>query len=286
MKKHLRKIGSIILCATLVSGLFHCDVHASSSVYRYKFYENSKVFYENIDGKKGKEKIYIKRIERSDGYYDYYVYINGVKVHTIQQNQGYCFCIIDIQKNKKGKEIILGGISNRFVGDSFGIYQYKNKKLKKIGSNRYGYWTIGTAPYEVKTDGKGKVTFVTEGETQLGIGSYTSSFTTKLVKGKLKVTNAKELKIKDVATYTGKDLVLAKKTKVYKKASTKSKVTNTIKVGSSVKIKKVKIGKFVKNHAYRSYDAKDVYAYVHYGKGKKGWIKIKKNLFKELVYCG
>lgn len=285
MRDKAKRIFIIVCCVVLLTSAFDGHVYAGNS--KGMDICAGKTVYVNIDNKAGKEKIYIKEIPRKDCYNDYILYINNVEVKKIKQVQDIYCKIIDIQDKQAGKEIVLMGIKGGvFIGRTLGVYKYRSGKLKKLGGCDYGYFSLITYPIEIKTDGKGKVTFVSDTVIDVGIGSYAGEIDLKLVKDKLKIIKKNEIKINSIASIAG-TLKVGKKIKVYKNASNKSTVKKTLSKGERVKILKIKIGKFKKTaDKYRPYNASNIYAYIKDSKGKKGWIKVEANTFTEVIYCG
>ena len=251
------------------------------------YIEVGQTYHMNIDNKAGKEKIYIKAKKRRDYLYNFSLYINDKKVKTISDVPNMSCYIIDIQKGKKGKEIVFSGEGNNDITDrKFGIYTYRNGKMKKIGGNDYGYYSLIYMP-EIKTNGNGLLTLSTNIIMDVGIGNYTGEIDLRLVKGKLKVVNPKLIKVDSVLTLGDEVLNLSKKTKVYQKAKSKSTVRKMLENGARVKILKLKLGKMKKTgNKYSPYTAKEVYAYIQDSSGNTGWIKIKTNIFQEVQYAG
>lgn len=281
MKKKLLVLLILAMFALMLNNSVKADA-ASGAVSSY--IEANQTCYIDIDAQEGDEKIYVRAKERKDYLYDYSLYINDKKVKMIKEVQDIVCSVIDIQSGKKGKEIVFYGfVGGNYIGDSFGIYEYKKGKLKKIGGSKYGYYDVTSGP-DIMTDGNGIVTIKSVASTSIdaGIGSYTQELKLELVKGKLKKKNKKEI---EVAYPIGLDI--NKNTKIYQKANNKSVVKKVLKHGDRVEILKLKFVKMKKTgDKYMPYKPKTVYAYIQDSKGCNGWIKIQSNSFQNIQYAG
>lgn len=267
MKKLKLFIIATFMCM-LFLGVSSSDVKADTKIYKGKNY------YIDIDSKAGKEKICVKEYPTKYEDFSYYtLYINDKKVKTVGDGYSYRCYIIDIQKNKKGKEIVFAGVGpSNGISGSFGIYKYERGRFSRIGSNKYGYFRFARVP-SVKTDGKGNVYIVGDTPIELGVGCYYGKVDLKLKNGKLKPVKYKEIKFS--ATSKKQKYVIGKSTDLLKKASYNSERTRTLYYGDSLRIMKLKFGDlYKKDYTTKQYSADTVFAYVKTSSGKKGWIEI------------
>ena len=239
-----------------------------------------KTYYIDIDGNKGKEKIYVKKGKaKYEGCYYYYLYINDNKVKTTNAVSSFgVYCrIIDIEKNKKGKEIVFYGIVDSACIESGGIFKYKKGKLHTIGKlgGKYKYFDIGRM-VNIKTNGKGIVTFLdADTPINVNINSYFTDIKLRFNKGKLHPVYTNELNniwIYEKGHKRRYNYELSYDTVLYKDASATSEILKNISAGTSLKIYKI-VYTGVYMQEYGS-NAKNVYAYIKDQYGNQGWISI------------
>jgi hypothetical protein len=183
-----------------------------------------KVYHINIDGKRGKEKILVKRgkeLYEGMGWYYYSLYINNRKVKTIDAMTPVC-AIIDIDEKTKGKEILFYGTETdgilsdgKYAG---GIFQYRNSKLKTLGSLMGDYKNYHvTRILNIYANGNGIVTINADTPTEVNIGCYYGKIKLKVKNGKLVPIKTQELVLHSYSR--SYQYVLGKNTFLYKKAS-------------------------------------------------------------------
>lgn len=226
----------------------------------------------NLDGKGKKEKIVVKKVGEEDGVRKYELRINGNVVKSIEGYYDAECKVIDIQKNKKGKELVFTGRgASDTHSNTFGIYKYKKGKLTKIAGSKFKTYNFCRVP-DVRTDGKGKVYMTIDTPVDVGNGCYFGEIVFKMKNGKLKVVNKYQIKM--VNGSEKHTFEVNKKIKVYKKATKKSKKIDTLKKGEKITIIKVKFSNVDRTSDW-PYRAGTAFAYIKDENGNKGWIKLK-----------
>lgn len=280
MKNSMKKIGATVLALVLAATTLPTQNAKAAEVGSYELSDTKVNTNYDVTGDGVKDKIEFDKINHNGSYYCALdVKINGEVALNVEDTEYGRLEPVFIQTKDHGYILICAYHDNDYQTISR-IYEYVDGKLKErmnldniAGKVYYQYSSNVYATkedyFQIRFDGQTNMLAKTKMIFKLKVGT----------EGKLSVANKtvavyySNKRMSDAKNYTSKYLTAAKKIQAYR-SSTGTKKAFSIKKGTKLKITKVSVQGSIARY------------YCVTKSGKKGWIKSKINLFKDLMYAG